>query len=102
MWQNDPSMTGGYQSSGNSQQLKDDMALFEVSGEKVGKVTNASGDYFTLEKGLLVPRGDHVPTSAVTRINPGEVYLTVSKDDIKDRGWENPSSRWPATPEVVG
>jgi hypothetical protein len=87
--QNDPSMADGYQSSG-SQRLVDDMAVFDVSGEKVGKVSGASGDYFTLEKGLLFTRDYYVPMSAVSRIDPDGVYLTVRKDDVKNRGWENP------------
>ena|SRR5215831_10450506 len=85
----DPSMAGGYASS-SSQQLVDDMTVFDVSGEKVGKVTGASGDYFVLEKGLFFPHDYYVPMSAVSRIDPDGVYLSVRKDDIKDRGWENP------------
>ncbi|HEY7091972.1 MAG TPA: hypothetical protein VH393_02255, partial [Ktedonobacterales bacterium] len=50
----DPSAMGGSQTSG-SQRLTDDMTVYDVNGEKIGKVTGAttSSDYFTLEKGLI-------------------------------------------------
>ena len=88
---NDPSAMGGY-STGGSQRLADDMTVYDMNGEKIGKVTGAttSADYFTLEKGLLFHHDYYVPMSAVSLINPDGVHLTVLKDDIKDRGWENP------------
>jgi hypothetical protein len=87
---NDPAAMGGYPSS--SQRLADDMTVYDVNGEKIGKVSGytTSGSYFKLEKGLLFHHDYYVPMSAVSRIDPDGVYLTVLKDDIKDRGWENP------------
>jgi hypothetical protein len=91
MRRTDPSTTGGYQTSG-SQRLTDGMAVYDVSGDKIGKVTgaSASADYFTLEKGLLFHHDYYVPMSAVSRLDPDGVYLNVAKDDITNRGWENP------------
>jgi hypothetical protein len=88
---NDPSTTGGYQSSG-SQRVTDGMTVYDVNGDKIGTVsgTSSSADYFTLQKGLLFPHDYYVPLSAVSRIDPDGVYLNVAKDDIKNRGWENP------------
>jgi hypothetical protein len=70
------------------------MTVYDVNGDKIGKVrgASASADYFTLEKGMLFPRDYYVPTSAVTRIDPDGVYLNVAKDDIENRGWDNPRS----------
>jgi hypothetical protein len=28
--------------------------------------------------------------SAVSRIDPNGIYLNVAKDDMKNRGWDNP------------
>ena len=82
---------GGYSTSG-SQRLADDMTVYDVNGEKIGKVSGytTSSNYFKLEKGLLFHHDYYVPMSAVSRIDPDGVYLKVLKDDIKDRGWENP------------
>jgi len=86
--QNDP---GGYSTS-NSQRIVDGMTVYDVNGEKIGTVSGytTSGAYFKLEKGLIFHHDYYVPMSAVSRIDPDGVYLTVLKDDIKDRGWENP------------
>jgi len=88
---NDPSTMGGYSSSG-SDRIADGMTVFDETGDKIGIVSGytANGSYFTLQKGLLFPRDYYVPMSAVSRIDPDGVYLNVRKDDIKDRGWENP------------
>ena len=87
---NGPSAMGG--NSTSNQRLADDMPVYDVNGEKIGKVSGytTSSNYFKLEKGLLFHHDYYVPMSAVSRIDPDGVYLTVRKDDIKDRGWENP------------
>ena len=56
MRRNDPCAMGGYQTSG-SQRLTDGMTVYDMAGEKIGKVTgaSASADYFTLEKGAALP-----------------------------------------------
>lgn len=98
---NDPSGTGGYETGGSqtsgyqtggSQRITDGMTVYDVNGDKVGTVSgaNASSGYFILQKGLLFPHDYYVPMSAVSRIDPDGVYLNVEKDDIKNRGWDNP------------
>jgi hypothetical protein len=91
MRRDDPSAMGGSQTSG-SQRVTDGMNVYDVNGEKIGKVTgsNASADYFTLEKGLIFHHDYYVPMSAVSRLDPDGVYLNVAKDDVENRGWENP------------
>jgi hypothetical protein len=91
MRRNDPSAMGGYQTSG-SQRITDGTDVYDVNGDKLGTVSgsSASADYFTLQKGMLFPRDYYVPMSAVSRIDPDGIYLNVAKDDIKNRGWENP------------
>jgi hypothetical protein len=87
----DPSKDSGYQSSG-SQRVTDGMTVYDMNGEKigVGRASSASADYFTLEKGMLFHHDYCVPVSAVSRLDPDGGYLNVAKDDIKNRGWENP------------
>jgi len=87
--QNDPSALGGNQTSG-SLSIPAGATVYDVSGEKLGKVSGgiALGDSFRLEKGLLFPHEYYVPKSAIARIDPNGVYLSVTKDDIKNRGWD--------------
>src|SRR5689334_13578782 len=61
---NDPSTMGG----SGSQRIADDMTVYDINGEKIGKVSGytTSGEYFILEKGLLFPRDYYVPMSAVS------------------------------------
>jgi hypothetical protein len=83
--------SGGYSTS-NSQRIADGMTVYDVNGEKIGTVSGytTSGAYFKLEKGLIFHHDYYVPMSAVSRLDPDGVYLNVLKDDIKDRGWDNP------------
>lgn len=87
----DSTAMGGYSSSG-SQRLADGMTVYDLNGEKIGTISGytTSSAYFKLEKGLIFHHDYYVPMSAVARIDPDGVYLTVLKDDIKDRGWDNP------------
>ena len=64
--------------------------VYDVSGEKLGKVSGgiALGSYFRLEKGLIFPHEYYVPKSAISRIDPDGVYLNVSKDGVKNSGWD--------------
>jgi hypothetical protein len=61
-----------------------------VAGEKLGKVTGglALCEYFRLEKGLLLPHEYYIPKRAIARSAPGGVHLTVTRDDLKVRGWD--------------
>jgi hypothetical protein len=87
---NEPSAMGGYQSS-ESLSVPAGATVYDVSGEKLGKVSGgiALGDYFRLEKGLIFPHEYYVPKSAISRIDPDGVYLTVTKDEVKNSGWDN-------------
>jgi hypothetical protein len=84
--QNDPSAMGGYQTSG-SQRIVNGMTVFDVNGEKLGKVTGANARrlFHSQEGDDLHPRLLR-PMSAVARIDPDGVYLNVAKNDIKNRG----------------
>jgi hypothetical protein len=86
---NDPSVMGGDQVSRNVG-IPAGATVYDMSGEKLGKVSGgiALGDYFRLEKGLIFPHEYYVPKSAISRIDPDGVYLNVSKDDVKNSGWD--------------
>jgi len=87
--QSDPSTMGGYQTSGILS-IPAGATVYDVSGEKLGKVSGgiALGDYFRLEKGLLFPHEYYVPKSAIARIDADGVYLSVTRDEMKNSGWD--------------
>ena len=62
----------------------------DVSGEKLGKVSGGIGsrDYFKAREGADLPHEYYVPKSAISRIDPDGVYLNVSKDGVKNSGWD--------------
>ena len=80
---------GGRQSSA-SMSIPAGATVYDVAGEKVGKVSGgiALGEYFRLEKGLIFPHEYYVPKSVISHIDPDGVYLNVSKDDVKNSGWD--------------
>jgi hypothetical protein len=89
--QSDPSALGGGQASA-SPSIPAGATIYDVSGEKLGKVGAgiALGDYFRLEKGLLFPHEYYVPKSAISLIDAEGVHLNVTKEEMKNSGWENP------------
>jgi uncharacterized protein (TIGR02271 family) len=67
-------------------QVGDD--VFGSDGEKVGTVAEVQRDYLVVEKGFFFPTDYYIPLSAVMTVGSGEIYLTVSKDDALQSGWE--------------
>jgi hypothetical protein len=91
--QNDPSAMGGQQPSA-SVSVPAGATVYDVSGEKLGKVSGGIvlGDYFRLEKGLIFPHEYYVPKSAIARMDADGVYLNVTKDEMKNSGWDHQPS----------
>jgi hypothetical protein len=97
--QQDPSALGGSQSSA-SLSVPAGATVYDVSGEKLGKVAGgiALWEYFQLEKGLLFHHEYSVPKSAIARIDPDGVHLNVTKDEVKNSGWDHLPSESVETP----
>jgi hypothetical protein len=64
--------------------------VYDVSGEKLDKVSGgtAFGDYYRLEKGPFFLQEYYIPKSAISRIDPDGICLTVTRDDVKNSGWD--------------
>lgn len=60
-------------------------------GEKVGEVVNANPDYIVVKKGFFFPNDYYVPSSAISSVDEGHVYLNVTKEEAmnQDPSWEN-------------
>jgi len=59
-------------------------------GEKVGSVHSIGSNYLVVEKGFFFPTDYYVPFSAVSTYDEadGKVYLSVTKDDALNSGWD--------------
>ncbi|MGI8644318.1 MAG: DUF2382 domain-containing protein [Thermomicrobiales bacterium] len=59
-----------------------------VNGEKVGEVVAVHPNYIVVEKGFFFPTDYYIPTSAINNYDGDKVYLSVSKDDALNQGWD--------------
>ena len=59
-----------------------------VNGDKVGEVVAVHPNYIVVEKGFFFPTDYYIPTSAINNYDGDKVYLTVSKDDALNQGWD--------------
>jgi uncharacterized protein (TIGR02271 family) len=57
-------------------------------GDKVGKVVAAEASYIVVEKGFFFPTDYYIPVSAINNFDGDKVYLTVSKDEALNQGWD--------------
>jgi len=59
-------------------------------GEKLGKVHSVGQGYLVVEKGFFFPTDYYIPYNAVSSYDEGDgtVYLSVSKDDAMNSGWD--------------
>jgi len=57
-------------------------------GDKVGKVVAAESSYIVVEKGFFFPTDYYIPTNAISTFDGDKVYLTVTKDEALNQGWD--------------
>jgi uncharacterized protein (TIGR02271 family) len=62
--------------------------VFGADGAKVGSVSAVEGDYLVVSKGFFFPTDYYIPTSAINTVDEDGVYLTVSKDEALNQGWD--------------
>lgn len=77
--------------------FREGMTVYGADGDKVGKVVAVDPSYIVVEKGFFFPTDYYIPTSAINTIDDDNVYLTVSKDEALNQGWDQPLT---ATPMV--
>ena len=67
-------------------QIANGMTVYDSAGSRIGTVQqiDRSTGWFSSEKGLLFPRGHYIPFSAIERIGPGGVHLSVTRDYVND------------------
>lgn len=68
------------------------MTVFASDGDKVGKVVAAQGNYIVVEKGFFFPKDYYVPRSAIVSQDGENIYLSMSKDEALNSGWDREPS----------
>ncbi len=64
------------------------MDVYGADGEKVGSVEDMRGDYVVVSKGFFFPTDYFIPVSAINTESEGNLYLTVSKHEALNQGWD--------------
>ena len=69
-------------------QIPEGTDVVGADGDKVGKVVAANESYVVVEKGFFFPTDYYIPTSAITSFDGDKVYLSVTKDEALNQGWD--------------
>jgi hypothetical protein len=66
--------------------VEDGMAVYDSNGDKVGTVQqhDLTSGWLQTEKGVFFPKDRYIPFSAIDRIGPSGIYLSVTKDYVKE------------------
>jgi uncharacterized protein (TIGR02271 family) len=70
--------------------FREGMTVFGSDGDKVGKIVAVDPSYIVVEKGFFFPTDYYIPTSAIANMDDDNIYLTVSKDEALNQGWDQP------------
>ena len=73
-------------------QIPEGTEVIGADGDKVGKVVAADSSSIVVEKGFFFPTDYAIPTSAISTFDGDTVYLTVTKDEVLNQGWDQERS----------
>jgi uncharacterized protein (TIGR02271 family) len=73
------------------------MTVRGSDGDKVGKIVEVSSNYVVVEKGFFFPSDHYIPTSAISSVGDDEVFLSVTKDEALNKGWDQQPGDWSTT-----
>ncbi len=73
-------------------QIQPGWDIYSRDGAHLGKVSDVTDSYVTLEKGILFPTHYFVPGSAIRDVRPdqGQVFVDAAKGEIGQMGWDQP------------
>ena len=63
--------------------------VISADDQKVGKVVAVQPTYLVVEKGFFFPTDYYIPTSAVANYDGDKAYLSVTKDEALNQGWDS-------------
>jgi len=62
--------------------------VYGADGEKVGTVGTYNASYMVVGKGFFFPKDYYIPVNFIAESSPDAVYLSVTKDDALNQGWD--------------
>jgi hypothetical protein len=68
--------------------IKEGTDVFGADGDKVGKIISFTDRYFVVEKGFFFPTDYYIPLSAIATADDDNIYLSVTKDEALNQGWD--------------
>jgi len=71
-------------------QIPEGTNVVGADGGKVGKVIAVESSYIIVEKGFFFPTDYSIPVQAINSFDGDKVYLTVTKDEALNQGWDQP------------
>jgi len=81
-------------------QIPEGVDVVGADGDKVGKVVAAEANYIVVEKGFFFPSDYYVPTSAINNFDGDKVYLSVTKDEALNQGWDQNLTTYDTTTDA--
>ena len=67
--------------------IREGAEVIGSDGDSLGKVDHVEGDMFVVRKGFFFPQDHQIPMSAVTSVDDGNVYLSVTGDAAMEGNW---------------
>lgn len=83
-------------------QIPEGTDVYGADGDKVGKVVAAEANYIVVEKGFFFPTDYYIPTGAISNFDGDRVYLSVTKDEALNQGWDQNLSTVDTTYDTSG
>ena len=79
------------------------LTVYDVNGDRLGTVQdfNTGTGWMLVDKGVVIEKDLYIPFSAITSIDPREIYLALPKD-VLTRDYANPPARTTATEVDLG
>jgi len=78
-------------------QIPEGTDVIGADGDKVGKVVAAEANYIVVEKGFFFPTDYYIPISAINSYDGDKAYLSVTKDEALNQGWDQNLSTYDTT-----
>ena len=74
--------------TGTQWTIREGDEVYGSDDAKVGKVAAVHPNHVVVEKGFFFPTDSYIPMGAVSNYEDGKAYLTVTKDQALDQGWD--------------
>lgn len=68
--------------------IREGATVYGADGEKVGKIIGIDQQSIVVEKGFFFPSDYYIPVTAINSADEDNVYLSVTKDEALNQGWD--------------